>query len=96
MSRNDLYLLNEHALENKWTVEQLKKVAAIPHQPEFDSKDIDPDLPVSTLLVIVYRSMYMYIPCVLYYVRMHTEIYCIMSVFKCAGYHTCGLSVSML
>ena len=28
----------------RWTQEELKKVIAMPQNPEFDSKDIDPDL----------------------------------------------------
>ena len=28
----------------RWTQEELKKVIAMLHNPEFDSKDIDPDL----------------------------------------------------
>ncbi len=34
----------KHALEYKWTVEHLKKVIAMLCLPEFDSKEIDPDL----------------------------------------------------
>jgi hypothetical protein len=37
-------ILYKHALEYKWTVEQLKKVIAMLRRPEFDSKEIDPDL----------------------------------------------------
>jgi len=37
-------ILYKHALEYKWTVEQLKKVIAMLRLPEFDSKEIDPDL----------------------------------------------------
>jgi hypothetical protein len=37
-------ILYKHALEYKWTVEQLKKVIAMVSDPEFDSKAIDPDL----------------------------------------------------
>jgi hypothetical protein len=37
-------ILYKHALEYKWTVEQLKKVIAMVRDPEFNSKDIDPDL----------------------------------------------------
>ncbi len=34
----------KHALEYKWTVEQLKKVIALLNNPEFDSREVDPDL----------------------------------------------------
>jgi hypothetical protein len=37
-------VLYKHALEYKWTVEQLKNVIAMLHQPKFDSQEIDPDL----------------------------------------------------
>jgi hypothetical protein len=37
-------ILYKHALEYKWTVEQLKQVIAMLRLPEFDSKEIDPDL----------------------------------------------------
>ena len=37
-------LLYKHALEYKWTVEQLKKVIALLNNPEFDSREVDPDL----------------------------------------------------
>ena len=36
--------LYKHALEYKWTVEELKKVITMLHDPEFDSKEVDPDL----------------------------------------------------
>jgi hypothetical protein len=36
--------LYKHALEYKWTLEQLKKVITMLHGPEFDSKEVDPDL----------------------------------------------------
>jgi hypothetical protein len=42
-TRSEL-VLYKHSLEYKWTVEQLKKVIAMLRQPEFDSKEIDPDL----------------------------------------------------
>ncbi len=37
-------LLYKHALEYKWTAEELKKVIALVRSPEFDSKEVDPDL----------------------------------------------------
>jgi hypothetical protein len=37
-------ILYKHALEYKWTVEQLKKIVAMLRRPAFDSKEIDPDL----------------------------------------------------
>jgi hypothetical protein len=37
-------LLYKHALEYKWTAEQLKKVIAMVKRPDFDSNEIDPDL----------------------------------------------------
>ena len=37
-------LLYKHALEYKWTAEQLKKLIALVRSPDFDSKDVDPDL----------------------------------------------------
>jgi hypothetical protein len=37
-------ILYKHALEYKWTVEQLKKVIAMVRDPAFDSEEIDPDL----------------------------------------------------
>ena len=37
-------LLYKHALEYKWTAEQLKKLIALVRNPEFDSKEVDPDL----------------------------------------------------
>ena len=38
-------MLYKHALEYKWTAEELKKVIAMLHNLEFDSKEVDPDLP---------------------------------------------------
>jgi hypothetical protein len=37
-------ILYKHALGYKWTVEHLEKVIAMLRDPEFDSKEIDPDL----------------------------------------------------
>ena len=37
-------LLYKHALEYKWTAEQLKKLIALVRSPDFDAKDVDPDL----------------------------------------------------
>ena len=37
-------MLYKHALEYKWTAEELKKVIAMLRNPEFDSKEVDPDL----------------------------------------------------
>ena len=37
-------MLYKHALEYKWTAEELKKVIAMLCNPEFDSKEVDPDL----------------------------------------------------
>ncbi len=37
-------MLYKHALEYKWTAEGLKKVIAMLRNPEFDSKEVDPDL----------------------------------------------------
>ena len=36
-------MLYKHALEYKWTAEELKKVIAMLHNLEFDSKEVDPD-----------------------------------------------------
>ena len=37
-------MLYKHALEYKWTAEELRKVIAMLRNPEFDSKEVDPDL----------------------------------------------------
>ena len=37
-------ILYKHALEYRWTAEELKKVINMLQRPDFDSKDIDPDL----------------------------------------------------
>jgi preprotein translocase subunit SecA len=37
-------LLYKHALEYKWTAEELEKLIALVRNPDFDSKDVDPDL----------------------------------------------------
>ncbi len=37
-------MLYKHALEYKWTDEELKKVIAMLRNQEFDSKEVDPDL----------------------------------------------------
>ena len=37
-------ILHKHALEYRWTAEELKKVINMLQRPNFDSKDIDPDL----------------------------------------------------
>ena len=37
-------MLYKHALEYKWTAEELRKVIAMLCNPEFDSKEVDPDL----------------------------------------------------
>jgi hypothetical protein len=46
-SRKDILHLKllsyKHALEYKWTAEQLIKLIALVRNPEFDSKEVDPD-----------------------------------------------------